>query len=179
MTHRPANGLQEAAVLVPVFRDGAGGLRVVLVRRTNGGVHGGQIAFPGGKRDKGDSSLTDTALREAHEEIGLDPSNVAVLDALPVVDTITTGFRIHPFLGRVSPPPVWRPAPREVAQIMEMTVEGFLDPSVHGEELWSFPEWPEPRRVRFFRVGEHKLWGATYRILRPLLPRMVSGEWDL
>ncbi len=112
------------------------------------------------------------------EEIGLDPSNVAVLEALPVVDTITTGFRIHPFLARVSPPPAWRPAPREVAQIMEMTVEGFLDPSVHGEEMWSFPEWPEPRNVRFFRVGEHKLWGATYRILRPLLPRMVSGEWE-
>jgi len=151
---------------------------VVLVRRTDGGVHGGQIAFPGGKREEGDSSLADTALREAREEIGLDPSNVAVLDALPVVDTITTGFRIHPFLGRVSPPRVWRPAPREVAEIMEMTVEGFLDPSVHGEELWSFPEWPAPRKVRFFRVGEHKLWGATYRILRPLLPRMVSGEWE-
>jgi 8-oxo-dGTP pyrophosphatase MutT (NUDIX family) len=152
-------------------------LRVVLVRRTDGGVHGGQIAFPGGKRDEGDSSLAGTALREAQEEIGLDPSRVTVLETLPVVDTVTTGFRIHPFLGRVSPPPVWRPAPREVAEIMEMPVSGFLDPALHGEEVWTFPEWPAPRKVRFFRLGENKLWGATYRILCPLLPRIASGEW--
>jgi 8-oxo-dGTP pyrophosphatase MutT (NUDIX family) len=154
-------------------------LRVVLVLRTGGGVHGGQIAFPGGKRDSGDSSLTATALREAHEEIGLDPADVAVLGALPAVDTITTGFRIHPFLGRASPPPAWRPAPREVAEIMELAVSELLDPAAHGEEVWSFPEWPEPQKIRFFRVGEHKLWGATYRILHPLLPRMLSGEWEL
>lgn len=178
MTQRPANDFQEAAVLVPVFRGGSGDLRVVLVRRTDGGVHGGQIAFPGGKRDGEDPSLIDTALREAKEEIGLDPASVTVLEALSVVDTITTGFRIHPFLGRVSPPPLWRPEPREVAEIVEMPVEGFLDPAAHGEELWSFPEWPEARKVRFFRVGEHKLWGATYRILRPLLPRIASGEWE-
>lgn len=178
MTHRSANELQEAAVLVPVFRGGDGELRVVLVRRTGGGVHGGQIAFPGGKHDEGDPSLADTALREAREEIDLEPSRVTVLETLPVVETVTTGFRIHPFLGRVSPPPVWRAAPREIAEIMEMTVSGFLDPALRGEETWSFPEWPAPRRVRFFRLGEHKLWGATYRILQPLLPRLVSGEWD-
>jgi 8-oxo-dGTP pyrophosphatase MutT (NUDIX family) len=176
--HRSENVIQEAAVLVPVFRGKDGDLLVVLVRRTDGGVHGGQIAFPGGKRDEGDASLLDTALREAREEIGLDPSAVTVLEVLPVIDTITTGFRIHPFLARVTPPRIWRPDPREVAEIIEMKVAGLLDPAAHGAEVWSFPEWPAPRRVRFIRVGGHKLWGATYRILHPLLPRIVSGEWE-
>ena len=176
--HRSKDAIQEAAVLVPVFRGGDGDLVVVLLRRTDGGVHGGQIAFPGGKRDEGDPSPLDTALREAREEINLDPSGVSVLEVLPVVDTITTGFRIHPFLARVSPPRVWRPDPREVAEIIETTIAGLLDPAAHGTEVWSFPEWPTPRRIRYIRVGAHKVWGATYRILHPLLPRIVSGEWE-
>jgi 8-oxo-dGTP pyrophosphatase MutT (NUDIX family) len=178
VTRRRANALQEAAVLVPAFRGGDGDLRVVLVRRTDGGVHGGQIAFPGGKRDAEDASLLDTALRETHEEIGLDPAAVAVLEELPVVETITTGFRIHPFLARVAPPRAWRPESREIAEVIEMKVAVLLDPATQGEEERVFPEWPEPRLVRFFRVGEHKLWGATYRILRPLLSRLMSGEWE-
>ena len=176
--HRRENAFQEAAVLVPVYRAGDGDLVVVLLRRTDGGVHGGEIAFPGGKREERDPSPLDTALREAHEEIALDPSGVTVLEVLPVVDTITTRFRIHPFLARVTPPPAWRPDPREVAEVIEMKTGRLVDPAAHGAEVWSFPEWPEPRRIRFIRVGSHKLWGATYRILHPLLPRIVSGEWE-
>lgn len=176
--HRSENAIHEAAVLVPVFRGKDGDLLVVLLRRTDGGVHGGQIAFPGGKRDEGDPSPLATALREAREEIDLDPSGVTVLEVLPCVDTITTGFRIHPFLARVTPPPTWRPDPREVAEIIEIKIADLLDPAAHSAEVRSFPEWPEPRRIRYIRVGAHKLWGATYRILHPLLPRIVSGEWE-
>jgi 8-oxo-dGTP pyrophosphatase MutT (NUDIX family) len=179
MKKRLENTLQDAAVLVPVFRDGGGDLRIVVVRRTEGGAHGGQIAFPGGKRAQGDRSLLETALREAEEEIGIDRTLVNVLEALPVVDTMTTGFRIHPFLGALNPTPKWRIEIREIAEVLEVKVAELLDPLNQTEEEWNLPGWPCPRRIRFFRLGEHKLWGASYRILRPLLPRLASGDWGV
>lgn len=179
MNERGENTLQDAAVLVPVFRDGSGDLTIVVVRRTEWGIHGGQIAFPGGKRAPGDGSLLETALREAEEEIGIDRTLVNVLEELPVVDTITTGFRIQPFLAALRSPQEWRPETREIAEVLEVKVADLLDPGNQGEETWSLPGWSSPRRIRFFHLGEHKLWGASYRVLRPLLPRLASGDWGV
>ncbi len=178
MTPRAGSQLQAAAVLVPLFRGTGGERRVLLVLRTEVGVHGGQIAFPGGKRDPRDRSLAETAVREAHEEVGIDPSAIEVLENLPAVTTHSTGFRIHPFLARVRPTTPWLVNRHEVAEVLEVKIDDLLDPAVHGEESWQLPEWPSPRRICFFRVGEHKLWGATYRILQPLLPRIAAGEWE-
>jgi len=171
--------LRRAAVLVPVFRDAAGDLRVVLVRRAEGGAHGGQLAFPGGMHEPDDASAAATALREAHEEIGLEPAAVRVLAALPVFETLTTGYRIEPFLARIARPAAWTPAPAEVAEVLEVRLADLALPESRGETLKSFSDWPEPRRVPFLRVGGHELWGATYRILLPLLPRLLAGEWEL
>ena len=170
----------EAGVLVPLYRDADGRSRLVLVLRGPRGIHGSQIAFPGGRREPGDADLCATALREAHEEIGLDPGAVEVLCALPVVDTFTSGFRIAPFLGRLSgPPPAWRRQELEIADVLDVTLDDLARPDAHAEEEMSFPQWPEPRVVPFYRVGAHRLWGATYRILHPLLPRLLAGEWPL
>ena len=168
---------REAAVLVPVFRDGNGRLRLVLVRRTEGGAHGGQIALPGGMCEPSDRSAQDTALREAEEEIGLPPDSVEVLAELPALETRTTGYRITPFLARVTPPPAWRPDPDEVAEILEVGVDDLLCPEARGEITEHFPTWPGPQAVPFIRIGPHRLWGATHRILEPLLPRIAAGEW--
>src|SRR5512145_119484 len=93
--------LIESAALVPVYRDRDGHVRLVLIRRGAGGVHGGHLAFPGGKRDPDDASIQDTAVREAEEEIGLSKDEIEVLCALAPIDTRTSGFRIHPFLARI------------------------------------------------------------------------------
>jgi len=170
----------EAAVLAPVYRDGDGRLRLVFILRTPRGVHGGQIAFPGGRREPGDADLLETALREAEEEVGLDRALVQVLAPLPVVTTATTGFSIAPFLGRLeAPPAAWRPQETEVADVLEVPVDELADPAAHGEELRAFGGWPEPRPMPFYRIGEHKLWGATYRIVAPLLPRLLAAEWPI
>lgn len=167
-------------MLAPVYRDAAGRLRLVLVLRSPRGVHGGQLALPGGRREPDDPDLRATALREAEEEIGLDRGLVEVLAALPVVETATTGFRIAPFLGRLpGPPPAWRRQEAEIAAVLDVAVDDLTRPGAHQEEEMSFPSWSGPRRVPYYRVGEHKLWGATYRIVHPLLPRLVSGEWAL
>jgi 8-oxo-dGTP pyrophosphatase MutT (NUDIX family) len=99
-----------------------------------------------------DVDLAATALREANEELGLAGDQVELLAALPVVQTQTTGFRIAPFLAR---------------------------PEVAAEEVRAFPTWPPPRRIRLWRVGRHEVWGVTYRILEPLVPRLLGGEWRL
>jgi 8-oxo-dGTP pyrophosphatase MutT (NUDIX family) len=90
----PPTTLRESAVLIPVFRNAAGEATLVLVRRGSHGVHGGQLAFPGGKREPTDASLLATALRETEEEIGLPATAIEVLAALPPVQTRTSGFHI-------------------------------------------------------------------------------------
>lgn len=172
----PAPQLREAAVLVPVYRDDAGQLRLVLLVRSNFGVHGGQLAFPGGKQDPEDASLLDTALREAEEEVYLPRTAVQVLAELPDVST-PTGFRVTPYLGRITRPAVWRWLEREVAEVLEVPVAELLDPARHATETWQLAGWSRAVPVSFIRVGEHKLWGLSYRIVRQLLPRLLAGEW--
>ncbi len=167
----------QAAVLVPVYRDLTGSARLVLIVRAPGGPHGSQIAFPGGVREPGDDTLRQTALREAHEEIGLPPERVEIIEQLEIVDTLTSGFTITPFLGRIEPPEEWRPQAAEVASVLDVRVNDLLQPETHGSRMATFPGWPDPREISFFRIGPHELWGATYRIVHPLLPRLVAGEW--
>lgn len=166
-------------MLVPVYRDEAGDLRVVVIRRTEGGVHGGQLAFPGGNREPGDATLLDTALRETEEEIGLPRADARVLAALDVIETRTTGWRIAPFLAAIRRPEAWRPSAREIAEILELRVADLMDPAAHGESLEQLPTWPKAYRIAYFMTGGHRLWGASYRILRPLLPRLAAGEWSV
>ncbi len=171
--------LVEAGVLVPVYRAEDGTLMLVLVRRVEGGVHGGQIALPGGKRIPSDASLAETALRESSEEIGLEAGSVEILEALPVMETRTTGFRIHPFLARIARPAHWRRDDQEIAEILEVPVAELAGPEARGQEIRSLVHHPEPQLIRFFHVRTHKLWGATYRILDPLIPRLTRQEWDV
>ena len=99
-TLRSTLTLVESAVLAPIYRDPQGRLRLVFIRRSPHGIHGGQIAFPGGRWEPHDADLLATALREAEEEVGLDPAMVEILTELPVIETMATGFRVTPFLGR-------------------------------------------------------------------------------
>ncbi len=133
-----------AAVLVPVFRDREGRARLVLIVRAERGVHGGQLAFPGGVREPGDASLLETALREAAEEIGLARERVEVLEALPVFETRSTGFAIAPFLARIAPPHAWRPAPDEVAGVLEPALDELADPAARGTSLERVSLRPDP-----------------------------------
>jgi 8-oxo-dGTP pyrophosphatase MutT (NUDIX family) len=169
--------MQDAAVLVPVYRRPDGDLGLVLVRRSSEGPHGGQIAFPGGRPAATDDSLRATALRETHEEIGLFPDHVTVLAELPTVSTLTTRYYIYPFLGRITVPKTWRRQRSEIAEIIEVRVRDLEGPGAKGEMVKNSPSWQTPRRLQYYRVGHHRVWGATYRILHPLIARLLAGEW--
>jgi 8-oxo-dGTP pyrophosphatase MutT (NUDIX family) len=179
-TLRVSLSLIDSAVLAPLYRDVHGRLRLVFILRSPFGRHGGQIAFPGGRREPADPDLLTTALREAEEEIGLPRQSVEVLAALPVVDTVATGYRVAPFLVRlIGQPPTWRRQETEVDEILEIPLDELTRPESHAVESWQLPGWPEPREIPFFHVGPYKLWGATYKIVEPLLPRLLAGEWDI
>jgi 8-oxo-dGTP pyrophosphatase MutT (NUDIX family) len=165
-TLRATLALVDSAVLAPVYRDRQNRLRLVFIRRSPFGQHGGQIAFPGGRREPEDPDLLTTALREAEEEIGLDRKTVDVLATLPIIETFGTGFRVAPFLGRLNgPPATWRRQETEIDEILEVPLEDLLMPQAHAVEYWQLPGWPEPREIPFYRIGPYKLWGATYKIV--------------
>ena len=169
----------DAAVLIPVYRSQDGELHIVMILRNPGGVHGGQIAFPGGKHDPEDETMLDTALREVREELGLVIDRSDVLAELPMEQTRTTGYRVFPFLARIAEPDRWRIAEREIAEIVDVKLTDLTRRDAHDKMIGRFPTWEKAQQVSFYRIGEHRLWGLSYRILQPVLARLVAGEWDV
>jgi 8-oxo-dGTP pyrophosphatase MutT (NUDIX family) len=168
--------VREAAVLVPIYRGTGGDLMLLVIRRAPGGPHGGQLAFPGGTRSAEDGSLRETALREAVEELGLPEEEIAIVEELPVVETRTTGFRVAPFLAEISGVAAARPNADEVAEILEVAVADLARPDARGSSLERFEGRDVPVEVPYFRVGPHRLWGLSYRILEPLVPRLAARD---
>jgi len=169
----------DAAVLIPVYRSQDGELHIVMILRNPGGVHGGQIAFPGGKHDPEDDTMLDTALREVREELGLIVERNDVLAELPMEQTRTTGYRVFPFLARIAVPDRWQIAEREIAAIVDVKLTDLTRRDAHDKMIGRFPTWEKAQQVSFYRIGEHRLWGLSYRILQPVLARLVAGEWDV
>ena len=156
----------QAAVLVPiVMREQP---TVLLTERTKHlSNHSGQIAFPGGKADKEDADASATALREAEEEIGLDPALVDVLGVLPHYVT-GTAFIITPVIALVQPGFALSPNGYEVADVFEVPLEFLMNPSHHRRHAF---EWEGVRREWFSMPYQDKsaqrfIWGATAGMLR-------------
>jgi 8-oxo-dGTP pyrophosphatase MutT (NUDIX family) len=169
----------DAAVLIPVYRSQDGELHIVMILRNPGGVHGGQIAFPGGKHDPEDETMLDTALREVREELGLIVERNDVLAELPMEQTRTTGYRVFPFLARIAVPDRWQIAEREIAAIVDVKLTELTRRDAHDKMIGRFPTWEKAQQVSFYRIGDHRLWGLSYRILQPVLARLLAGEWDV
>ena len=169
----------DSAVMIPVYRSAEGELRIVMILRNPGGVHGGQIAFPGGKHDPADETMLDTALREVREELGLGVPRENILAELPMEQTRTTGYRVFPYLARILVPDQWQIAEREIAQLFEVKLSDLTRPGAHDRMIDRLPTWEKAQQVSFYQIGPHRLWGLSYRILHPIIPRLVAGEWDV
>ena len=161
------HGRTDAAVLVPIFvHDGEAHL-VFTRRRDDLRRHAGEISFPGGRQDPTDEDLIHTALREAHEEIGLAPGAVHVLGALQPTPTIATNYAVYPFVGLIEPGTEWTLSAREVAEVLEL---GLRDLRA-GYGRRRMLRRGVPFRTDVYVVGESLIWGATARILGDLLDR--------
>lgn len=170
---RPRIALRPAAVLIPVVArpDGA---TVLLTRRADTlASHTGQIAFPGGRLDPGEDAVT-AALREADEEVALDPGAVEVLGLSDAYET-GTGFLVTPVVGWLKDAPEVTPSPDEVAEVFETPWDFLMDAANHRRDFYDM----EAGLRRWFWAmpwGERYIWGVTAGILKGLHARLYGDE---
>jgi 8-oxo-dGTP pyrophosphatase MutT (NUDIX family) len=192
-----------AAVLVPIFEE-AGEARIILTKRPETmPSHQGEIAFPGGKLEEAvDADLEAAALREAHEEIGLDPAIVEIVAELDSLTTVAGRFSLTPFVGLLDGRPRLRRDPTEVVAVFDVSISDLLDDLVYREERWDIPAGlgPEPgdagsagtpeetalapstrggsddRAIHFFELPGETVWGATARILVSFLEHLTNAR---
>jgi 8-oxo-dGTP pyrophosphatase MutT (NUDIX family) len=162
----------EAAVLLPLYGwpDEPG--LIFTERRADMRRHAGEISFPGGRRDPDDIDLSATALREAEEEIGLEPTVVELGEELPPTNTFVTGYRIHPFVGRIPHPRELdlQPNPAEVETVLTFS----LDLLRSSYEIRRLVRRGVPIHTPTYEIEGRLIWGATARILGDLLSRLQT-----
>ena len=170
-----------ASVLACLFEE-EGETRVILTRRSSTmRTHRGEVSFPGGRIDEGEDP-TGAALREAHEEIALDPSLVTQVGWMHPVLTMVSGSLIMPVLATVAARPRLLPSPDEVERAFDVTLAELGDPDVFHEEHWTIPGRKIPGSpddsfpVWFFEVAGEMIWGATARMLHELLGIVLTGS---
>jgi 8-oxo-dGTP pyrophosphatase MutT (NUDIX family) len=170
-----------AGVLVVMFEE-AGETRLILTRRSSAlRTHRGEVSFPGGRMDRGEDA-TAAAVREAREEVALDPTLVTVVGWIRPVMTMVSASLIVPVLATVERRPVLTPSPGEVARVFDVSLAELAAPDVFHEERWSVPgravhgsaDGSVP--VWFFEVSGEMIWGATARMIHELLSIVLTGR---
>ena len=158
------NNPKKAAVLILLYPKNNRTHLVLIERNSYLGVHSSQIAFPGGKVEVNDPSVAFTALRETQEEIGVEMNKVTIIKAFTEVYIPPSNFMVFPFLGYVNEELQFNPEPREVASVIELSIENFLDERlVVTKEMNT--SYSNSIRVPAFKIKEYYVWGATAMIL--------------
>ncbi len=170
--HFPADTRQAAALLLLYPHDGDSAV-ALTVRASGLRRHAGQISLPGGETDP-DETLVQAALREASEEIGVDPAEVRVLGELTPVHVIVSGFTLHPIVGITDRRPDFRADPAEVAAILEVSLRDLRDASRIRQGVrireGAAVEYP------YFDLLGHQVWGATAMVLGEFICLLADGE---
>jgi 8-oxo-dGTP pyrophosphatase MutT (NUDIX family) len=162
----PDGPRREAAVLILIYPDANGDAYLILTERSPGDHrHAGQISLPGGAIDAADPTPAAAALREAAEEVGLDPveAGVTIAGVLPLADVRVSGFMVAPVVAFAQRPPTLTPDGYEVASVFGAPLAAF----VKGAPIEIVTDERDGYRLRYgaYRVGEHLVWGATAMML--------------
>jgi 8-oxo-dGTP pyrophosphatase MutT (NUDIX family) len=182
-TAAPATRVINAGVLAVLFEDGNGDeARVVLTRRSSSlRTHRGEVSFPGGRLHDGEDPAT-AALREAREEVALDPASVTLAGWIHPVLTMVSASLILPVIGTVAGRPHLVASPDEVERVFDVSLAELAHPAVFHEEHWTIPGRTIPGSddnsfpVWFFEVAGEMIWGATARMLHELLSIVLTGR---
>lgn len=166
---QPQDGQIEAAVLVPIYLAAAEPHVVLTRRRADLRRHAGEISFPGGRREPGDATLADTALREAEEEIGLSQTEVKLAGALTPTSTFVTNYTIHPFVGAIEPRRTWAVNEAEVDAVIELSLRDLR----LGRGTAQITRRGFTFETDAYELSGHLIWGATARILDDLIARLA------
>lgn len=166
------NGQIRASVLIPILKRDE--LSILLTQRTEHlKSHSGQISFPGGQWEPDDRNSTDTALREAQEEIGLNPDSVEIISELGCWST-HTGYLITPILGFLAPPSQFRASEDEVAEIFEIPLHFLMTPDRFKEDFKYHNR--EKRHFYHFQYEDKYVWGFTANILKFLTEQLRASN---
>ena len=179
-------GARAAAVLAAMFDEAPTPgapveARVILTKRPDTmASHQGEIAFPGGKLEpEVDRDLRDAALREAHEEIGLDPEAVEIVAELDSLVTVMGRFTLTPFVGLLGARPALTPHLTEVDTVFDVALSELLADATFREERWDIGDGYGvipglDRAIHFFELDDETVWGATAKILTSFLEHLTS-----
>jgi 8-oxo-dGTP pyrophosphatase MutT (NUDIX family) len=163
----PGKDARIAAVLILLYPD-SGSVHTVFIQRHDYiGVHGGQISFPGGKQEPSDENVIQTALREAHEEIGVDQEGISVIGTLTPLFIPVSNMIVTPVVGWMNEKPAFNHQPEEVVFLINADIKRLLDTSI--VKTRPFEIRGELLDVKYFDYDGHIIWGATAMILHELL----------
>jgi len=170
----PPVGSRASAVLVPIF-DGPSGPEVVLTRRSQVLTsHKGEVSFPGGRVDAGETFI-QAAIREAYEEINLEPSHVQVIGEMNALSTYVSNSHIVPVLAYLETPPSMTAVNAEVDRVFSVALTELVRDDTYVEEHWGTP--PNQHQIHFFHLDDETVWGATGKMLHQLINIAVLSEW--
>jgi len=170
----PGSDARVAAVLILLYPYNGSIYTVFMQRHNYEGVHGGQISFPGGKKEQTDENINQTALREANEETGVDPDSINIIGNLTPLFIPVSNMLVTPVVGWTNQKPVYIEQPEEVVFLFDADLKRLLDPSIikikpmviRGESI----------NVKYFDIDGNVIWGATAMILHELLSVIIRGD---
>jgi len=176
-SYKPAPADARIACVMCLFYEKNDAPHVAFIQRTSKNPndrHGGQIGFPGGKAEDVDNSHEETALRETEEEIGIKGADIDVLGALTPLYIPVSNFQVYPFVGYLNSEPKFNRQVEEVDAILEIPFSTFLKEENRKEKDMKFSENVILKKVPYFDLGEHTLWGATAMMMSEVVETVTQ-----
>ncbi len=152
----------QASVLIAIYRENSHWTFPLIHRVEDGHAHSGQISLPGGKIEEGEQPVT-AALREANEEVGIEPSKVRIIGQLTPLHIPVSGYYVYPFVGYIPEKPHWKLNFSELQSIRQVSLDELCNNDTIKNEVWTLGNLK--RQVSFFELQGEKVWGATAMIL--------------
>ena len=167
---------KKSAVMILLFHENEK-LKVVFIRRSfYVGIHAGQMAFPGGRFEESDVTVEETAFREIEEEIGIKRENIELLGRISDIYVPPSNFLISVFVGYLHEKPPYKPDEREVAEIIEIDFDEFLQTDNIGIKSFHVPSANHAVEAPYYRTSRCDIWGASAMVMSELIDLLTSKE---